>query len=55
MCIINVVLTLPPWFNQTGLTGLPINAIVDWSMATPSGHAVFLNPVINAHLKRILD
>lgn len=53
--MLNVVLTLPPWFNKTGLTGLPINAIVDWSMATASGHAVFLHPLMNAHLKRILQ
>ncbi|MES2760040.1 MAG: phosphatidylserine decarboxylase family protein [Pseudomonadota bacterium] len=53
--MINVVLRTPPAFNQTGLTGLPINAMLDWSMATPSGRAVFLNPTINHHLKRILN
>ena len=53
--MINRVLTTPPEFNQTGITGLPINAIFDWSMATPGGHAFFLHPTVNRHLKRILN
>ncbi len=53
--MIDVVLRTPPIFNKTGLTGLPINAMVDWSMATPSGRAFFLNPTVNQHLKRILN
>lgn len=53
--VLNVVLTRPPFFNDTGLTGLPINALVAWSMATPAGHAVFLDATFNRHLKRILD
>jgi phosphatidylserine decarboxylase len=53
--MINVVLRTPPMFNRTGLTGLPINAMVDWSMATPAGRTVFLNPAVNFHLKRILN
>jgi phosphatidylserine decarboxylase len=53
--VFNVLLTRPPFFNTTGLTGLPINAVVDWSMATPSGHAVFLNATFNRHLKQVLD
>lgn len=55
LCKIHVVLTTPPWFNQTGLTGLPINAMVAWSMATSGGHAFFLNPQVNSFLKRILS
>lgn len=53
--VLNVVLTRPPFFNTTGLTGLPINALVDWTMATTSGYALFLHPVFNHHLKLILD
>ncbi len=53
--MINVVLTTPPWFNQTGITGLPINAMLAWPMGTASGHAVFLHPLVNRHLKRILQ
>ena len=52
---IQVVLSTPPWFNQTGLAGLPINAMVAWSMATSAGHAFFLHPQVNSHFKRILN
>ena len=53
--MINIVLTTPPEFNKTGLTGLPINAMIDWSMATTSGYAFFLDPQVNRHLKNILN
>lgn len=53
--MINVVLTTPPAFNQSGLTGLPINAMIDWAMATTSGYAFFLHAGVNQHLKRILQ
>ncbi len=53
--MIDVVLTTPPQFNKTGLTGLPINAMIDWAMATTSGYAFFLNGTVNAHLKEILN
>ncbi|WP_143167474.1 phosphatidylserine decarboxylase family protein [Massilia sp. CF038] len=53
--MIDRVLRTPPTFNQTGITGLPINAIFDWSMATPGGHAFFLHLTVNVHLKRILN
>lgn len=52
--MINVVLTTPPMFNQSGLTGLPINAMIDWSLATTSGYAFFLDAKVNRHLKAIL-
>ena len=51
---INVALTTPSFFNKTGLAGLPINAMVAWSMATSGGHAFFLHPLVNFHLKAIL-
>lgn len=53
--MISVVLVTPPAFNQSGLTGLPINAMIDWSMATTSGYALFLHPAVNLHLKNILN
>jgi phosphatidylserine decarboxylase len=48
------ILTRAPEFNKTGLVGFPINAILDWPMATPAGAAAFLNPKVNRQLKRIL-
>src|SRR6185436_3167422 len=53
--MVNTVLTTPPWYNPTGITGLPINAMLARPMATVSGHAVFLHPQVNLHLRRILS
>ena len=53
--MISQVMNTPPEFNQAGLTGLPINAMIDWAMATTSGYAFFLHPEVNLHLKRILN
>jgi phosphatidylserine decarboxylase len=53
--LINAVMTQAPEFNQTGLVGFPINAILDWSMGTTSGFAAFLNDKVNAQFKKILN
>ena len=53
--MISVALGRPPEFNQTGITGLPVNAIVDWLMPTQSGHEFFLDQEVNRCLKGILD
>ncbi|MRW84132.1 phosphatidylserine decarboxylase [Pseudoduganella sp. FT26W] len=53
--MINAALGRPPEFNQTGITGLPINAIVNWLMPTASGHKFFLDADVNRCLKAILD
>jgi phosphatidylserine decarboxylase len=53
--LINDVLDTAPEFNNTELVGCPINAILDWTMATPAGCAAFCNPKITAAFKEILD
>lgn len=53
--LINAVLTKAPEFNETGLVGFPINAILDWSMGTTGGFAAFLNAKVNSHLKKVLN
>lgn len=53
--LINHIMTEAPEFNESGLVGFPINAILDWSMGTPAGSAAFLNPRVNAQLKKILN
>jgi phosphatidylserine decarboxylase len=53
--LINQIITKAPEFNQTGLVGFPINAIINWPMGTPAGTTVFLNPKVNSQLKKILD
>lgn len=37
------------------LVGVPFEAILNWPMGTPSGHAFFLEAEVNAKVKRILD
>jgi phosphatidylserine decarboxylase len=53
--MINLVLKTPPEYNETGITGLPINAMVAWSMGTQAGHAFFQHQRVNHFLKRILN
>lgn len=56
---LNVLMTTAPSWNdqsdRVGLVGLPINTIFDWPMGTPSGFAAFLDPDINAMLKKIIN
>ena len=53
--LINAILTTAPTFNTTGLVGFPINAILDWPMATPAGFTAFLNDKVNAQFKKVLN
>lgn len=53
--VLNRLLTRAPVFNKTGLVGFPINAILDWSMATPAGTAIFPNEKVNRQLKKIVN
>jgi phosphatidylserine decarboxylase len=52
--LINQIMTQAPEFNQTGLVGFPINAILDWPMGTQAGNAAFLNDRVNAQFKNVL-
>lgn len=54
----HLMTTAPSWSDQSqrvGLVGLPINAVLDWPMGTPSGFAAFLDPDVNKMLKKVLD
>ncbi|CAG8358662.1 unnamed protein product [Penicillium salamii] len=54
----HLLTTAPSWTDKShrvGLVGLPINAVLDWPMGTPSGYAAFLDPEINQQLKKILN
>ena len=42
-------------FSAAGMIGFPINALIDWPMATKSGYAFFSNSLVNQQFKRILD
>lgn len=50
--------TAPHWTDaaaHVGMVGVPLCAIFDYPMGTPSGYAAFLDPEVNAHLKTILN
>jgi len=55
LALINYILMTAPVFNQTGLVGFPINAILDWPMGTSGGFTAFLNDKVNVQLKRVLN
>ncbi|KAK8029549.1 hypothetical protein PG993_010840 [Apiospora rasikravindrae] len=48
----------PEWTDAAygvGMVGVPMVGIFDYAMATPSGHAAFLDPQVNKMLKKILN
>ncbi|KAK5948236.1 hypothetical protein OHC33_010784 [Knufia fluminis] len=48
----------PVWTDAAqavGMVGVPMCAILDYPMSTPSGHAAFLDPEVNKMLKKILN
>ncbi|KAK4235335.1 hypothetical protein C8A03DRAFT_36810 [Achaetomium macrosporum] len=50
--------TAPEWTDaaaSVGMVGVPMCAIFDYAMGTPSGHAAFLDPDVNRMLKKILN
>jgi phosphatidylserine decarboxylase len=50
--------TAPTWTakaERVHIVGLPINAMLDWPMGTSSGFAFFLDPDVNAMLKKVLN
>jgi phosphatidylserine decarboxylase len=57
--VLNHVLKSAPCWNdrskRVGLVGVPIQAILDWPMGTPSGFAAFLDPDVNAMLRKVLN
>lgn len=62
--LLNVIMTTAPecYFSKSsdgtmqaaGLIGFPINALLDWPMATTAGYNVFANALVNQQFKRIL-
>ncbi|KAK5092205.1 hypothetical protein LTR70_005860 [Exophiala xenobiotica] len=57
----NVMKQGPQFFDKAepktamGLIGFPINAILDWPMATKSGYYFFMEPKVNAALQAVLN
>ena len=55
LLMLNRIIQRAPEFNTTGLVGTPINAILDYPMATKAGYVFFMNPKINEKLRDILN
>lgn len=57
--IAHIATEAAPTWNGTkgdiGLVGYPLNMVLDWPMATPSGHSFFFHPEVNLKFKAILD
>ncbi|KAG5980067.1 hypothetical protein E4U55_004429 [Claviceps digitariae] len=54
----HIVTRAPEWTlaaESVGVVGVPMSAIFDYPMATPSGHAAFLDPDVNKALKKVLN
>jgi phosphatidylserine decarboxylase len=59
LAVLNHVFTrAPEWTDAAeaaGMVGVPMCAIFDYAMGTPSGHAAFLDPDVNKMLKKVLN
>ena len=59
LALLNHLLTTAPMWNDkgeaVGMVGLPIQAVLDWPMGTPSGFAAFQDPQVNAMMKKVLN
>ncbi|KAG6211565.1 hypothetical protein E4U35_002359 [Claviceps purpurea] len=54
----HIVTRAPEWTvaaESVGVVGVPMCAIFDYPMATPSGFAAFLDPDVNKALKKVLN
>lgn len=52
--LLSEVLSIAPEFGSESVT-TPLGAILDWTMGTPAGFAVYRDPRMNEGLRRILD
>jgi phosphatidylserine decarboxylase len=54
----HLITTAPAWSDashKVNLVGLPIHALFDYPMGTTGGFAAFLDPQVNAMLKKVLN
>ncbi|KAE8142494.1 Phophatidylserine decarboxylase-domain-containing protein [Aspergillus pseudotamarii] len=54
--VLNYIIThAPPYNDNDNLTGCPMVGLFQYAMPTISGYAVFIDPEVNAMLKKVLD
>ncbi|KAJ8073741.1 hypothetical protein PM082_012019 [Marasmius tenuissimus] len=51
----NHIITTAPKYEDSVFVGFPINAILNWPMATPAGLAMFCDPRVNGMFKKMFD
>jgi phosphatidylserine decarboxylase len=54
LVVINHVLSTAPTYDDTGMVGFPINAVLDFPMITPAGLAAFAAPKVNDMFRKVL-
>jgi len=52
--LLNAIMDRVPKYSNSHLVGFPINALINWPMATTAGFACFLNDKVNLLFKNIL-
>jgi len=55
LLLIDEVIGRAPEYNETGMVGCPLNAVIDWCMGTSAGFAAFRHDTINAMFRKILQ
>ena len=54
LALIDAVIGRAPEYSESGLVGVPLNAVLDWCMGTPAGFAAFRHEPVNGMLRKIL-
>ena len=54
-CINEILQSYTPCFSDSGLVGFPINAILNWPMATMNGYAAFLSKEANEYWGQVIQ
>jgi hypothetical protein len=53
--LLNTAVSTPPSFHNQLVIGCPIYAIFMDYLESPEGQAFFANPIVNYHLKKVID
>ena len=55
MVLLHFIMSYTPRYSNNALVGFPINALINWPMATPAGYACFLNDKVNKAFENVLN
>jgi len=53
--MMNKIIRKAPEYSNSSLVGLPLSALLSWSMGTKSGFSFFVNEKVNQQLKKVLN